>query len=264
MVLSALCEQVAGVARQTGDFIRQEGKAFDLSRIEYKGVNDLVSYVDKQAEIQIVAGLKQLLPEAGFITEEGTEQPKEADYTWIIDPLDGTTNFLHGLPCFSVSIGLYHQGEVVLGVVYEINLDECFYAWKGGGAYLNGQRMQVTAAPTLGDSLLATGFPYSSMELTELYLKILGAYMAKTHGVRRLGSAAADMAYVAAGRFEGFFEFNLNSYDVAAGVILIQEAGGKVTNFRGGGDPVFGRQVLASNGHVHDEMLAIIGEYWPE
>lgn len=264
MDLSALCENVAGLAQKTGDFIRQEGKSFDLSRIEYKGVNDLVSYVDKQAEIQIVAGLKELLPEAGFITEEGTESPTEADYTWIIDPLDGTTNFLHGLPCFSVSIGLHHQGEVVLGVVYEINLDECFYAWKGGGAYLNGKRMQVTPAQKLGDSLLATGFPYSSMDLTELYLKILGSYMAKTHGVRRLGSAAADMAYVAAGRFEGFFEFNLNSYDVAAGVILIQEAGGKVTDFRGGGDPVFGRQVVASNGHVHDEMLEVIAEFWPK
>jgi myo-inositol-1(or 4)-monophosphatase len=263
MELSVLCDRVAELTKKTGDFIRQEGKAFDLSRIEYKGFNDLVSYVDKQAEIQLVKGLKELLPAAGFITEEGTEKPSEADYTWIIDPLDGTTNFLHGVPCFSVSVGLHHQGEVVLGVVYEINLDECFYAWKGGGAYLNGKKMQVTTAPKLRNSLLATGYPYSSMEMTELYLKVLGSFMAKTHGVRRLGSAAADLAYVAAGRFEGFFEFNLNSYDVAAGVLLVQEAGGKVSNFRGGGDPVFGRELLASNGHVHDEMVKVIEEIWP-
>jgi myo-inositol-1(or 4)-monophosphatase len=263
MDLSALCDKVADLARTTGGFIRHEGKSFDLSRIEYKGFNDLVSYVDKQSEVQLVAGLKELLPEAGFITEEGTVKPSEADYTWIIDPLDGTTNFLHGVPCYSVSIGLHHREEVVLGVVYEINLDECFYAWKGGGAFLNGSQIQVTTAPTLRDSLIATGYPYSSMEMTELYLKILGSYMGKTHGVRRLGSAAADLAYVAAGRFEGFFEFNLNPYDVAAGVILVQEAGGKVTNFRGGGDPVFGREIVASNGHVHDEMVGVIAEFWP-
>lgn len=262
MDLSTLCRQVTGLAKTAGAFIRQEGQNFDLSRIEYKGVNDLVSYVDKQAELQLVAGLKALLPEAGFITEEGTEQPSEADYTWIIDPLDGTTNFLHGLPCFSVSIGLYHKGEVVLGVIYEINLDECFYAWKGGGAYLNGKRIQVTSAPKLSNALLATGYPYASMDKTELYLKILGSFMSKTHGVRRMGSAAVDLAYVAVGRCEGFFEFNLNSYDVSAGVLLVQEAGGKVTDFRGGGDPVFGREVLASNGHVHEEMLQVIGEFW--
>jgi myo-inositol-1(or 4)-monophosphatase len=264
MNLSWLCDRVVELTKETGNFIRKEGKAFDLSRIEYKGFNDLVSYVDKQAEIQLVKGLKEVLPEAGFITEEGTEKPSEAEYTWIIDPLDGTTNFLHGLPCFSVSVGLQYREEVVLGVVYEINLNECFYAWKGGGAFLNGNRIQVSGAPALGNSLICTGYPYSSMEMTELYLKILGSFMGKTHGVRRLGSAAADLAYVAAGRFEGFFEFNLNSYDVAAGVILIREAGGMVSDFRGGGDPVFGRELVASNGQVHQQMLAVIGEFWPD
>lgn len=262
MNLSELCPQVIDIAKQAGAFIRREAASFDRRHIEHKGVNDLVSYVDKQAEELIVAGLKAVFPDSGFITEEGTEQSSHATYNWIIDPLDGTTNFIHGVPVYCVSIALTAGEEVVLGVVYEINQDECFYATKGGGAFLNGKALQVTDVPDLAGSLIVTGFPYTDFGRLPDYLQLLGAFMNKSHGVRRLGSAAADLAYVAAGRFEGFFEYNLKPWDVAAGVILVQEAGGRVTNFRGGGDPVFGLEMLATNNLIHQEASALILSYW--
>ncbi|KAA9333069.1 inositol monophosphatase [Hymenobacter busanensis] len=257
--------QVAEVARRAGAFIRQEAAGFDRSRIQVKGVHDLVSYVDQESEKMVVAGLRELLPEAGFITEEGTAgAPNRAEeFTWIIDPLDGTTNFIHGLPCYSVSIALMQGSELVVGVVYEVNLDECFRAVRGGGAFCNEQPIRVSTATELNHSLIATGFPYSNFARIDTYLPILKEFMRRTNGVRRVGSAAVDLAWVAAGRFEGYFEFNINSYDVAAGILLVREAGGRVTQFRHEGDPVFGREVVASNGHVHDEMQAVIAEFWP-
>ena len=262
MNLPELCQQVITIAKEAGDFIRTEARTFDRGKIEHKGLNDMVSYVDKQAEIKIVAGLKAVFPNSGFITEEGTTTEEHAVYNWIIDPLDGTTNFIHGLPIFCVSIGLMERGEMVLGVIYEINKDECFYATQGGGAFLNGKPIQVTDVPKLADSLICTGFPYTDFGLMQNYLQLLGAFMNKSHGVRRLGSAAADLAYVAAGRFEGFFEFNLKPWDVAAGVIIVREAGGSVTNFSGAGDPVFGKELLATNGAIHTETSNLITSYW--
>jgi myo-inositol-1(or 4)-monophosphatase len=262
MDLSALCPQVIAVAKLAGAFIRQEAASFDRSKIEHKGLNDLVSYVDKQAEVLIVDGLKAIFPDSGFVTEEGTEQVNHETYNWIIDPLDGTTNFIHGVPVYCVSIGLMAGNEVVLGVVYEINQDECFYATKGGGTFLNGRAIKVTDIPELAGSLIVTGFPYTDFGRLPDYLQLLGAFMNKSHGVRRLGSAAADLAYVAAGRFEGFFEYNLKPWDVAAGVILVQEAGGRVTDFNGGGDPVFGQQMLATNNLIHSEASELILSFW--
>lgn len=267
MELDILCKQVVAEARCVGSFIKAEGARFDVSKIEHKGFNDLVSYVDKEAEKQLVDALKKLLPEAGFLTEEGTEESQQQEYTWIIDPLDGTTNFMHGLPIYSISIALAHQPllqqrELVLGVVYEINFDEAFYAWKNGGAFLNEKPIKVSKAAKLADSLVATGFPYTEFGRTADYLKMLGAFMAKSHGVRRLGSAAVDLAYVACGRFEGFFEFNLNAWDVAGGIVIVQEAGGKVTTFDNDGDPVFDREICATNTNIHEEMLGVIQENW--
>ncbi len=267
MDLESICNQVVSETRCVGAFIRTEGRKFDTSRIEHKGFNDLVSYVDKEAEKQLVTALKNILPDAGFITEEGTEERQQQEYTWIIDPLDGTTNFMHGLPIYAISVGLRKQvlmqkAEMVLGVIYEINFDEVFYAWKNGGAFMNDRPIKVSVAPKLADSLIATGFPYTEFGRTTDYLKILGEFMAKSHGVRRLGSAAVDLAYVACGRVEGFFEFNLNAWDVAAGVIIVEEAGGKVTTFSGEGDPVFDREMAATNTHIHDEMLKLIQETW--
>ncbi|MEY3643498.1 MAG: hypothetical protein RLZZ207_192, partial [Bacteroidota bacterium] len=227
-----------------------------------KGFNDLVSYVDKEAEKQLVAQLQVIFPEAGFITEEGTNTTRGEVYNWVIDPLDGTTNFIHGLPVFAVSIGFMEQDEVVLGVVYEVNRKESFYAYKGGGAFCNGVALQVSKAPSLAASLISTGFPYYQFDLIDRYLDIMKSLMQKTHGLRRLGSAAVDLCYVAAGRSEGYFEYNLNSYDVAAGIILVQEAGGKVTDFEGGSDYIFGRHVVATNHSIHEELMGVIAAHW--
>ncbi|MEJ8802630.1 inositol monophosphatase family protein [Pontibacter sp. H249] len=262
MNLHQLSQNLNILARKVGAFIKHEAENFDRSKVEMKGFNNLVSYVDKQAEEQLVEGLRILLPEAGFITEEETDNTKGDRYNWIVDPLDGTTNFTHGLPAYSVSVGLMDGDEVVLGVVYEPNRDECFWAYKGGGAFCNDKQIKVSEAPALKDSLIATGFPYYDFGLTQLYLQVLGGFMGKSHGVRRYGSAALDLAYVAIGRFEGFFEYNLNAWDVAGGAIIVQEAGGKLSKFTAGGDYVFGREIVASNGHIHQEMLDTIAEHW--
>jgi myo-inositol-1(or 4)-monophosphatase len=238
--LSQLLDETRKIAEEVGAFIEKERLHFSMDRVEHKGFNDLVSYVDKEAEKQLVAQLQTIFPEAGFITEEGTNTTQGEVYNWVIDPLDGTTNFIHGLPVFAVSIGFMEQDEVVLGVVYEVNRKESFYAYKGGGAYCNGIPLKVSGAPTLSASLISTGFPYYQFDLIDRYLNIMKSLMQKTHGLRRLGSAAVDLCYVAAGRSEGYFEYNLNSYDVAAGIILVQEAGGRVTDFKGGKDFIFG------------------------
>lgn len=260
--LKRLLGQTQGIAKSVGAFIRKERQNFDVKNIEHKGFNDLVSYVDKEAERQIVEQLSVIFPEAGFITEEGTNTTRSEVYNWVIDPLDGTTNFVHGLPIFSVSIALMEREEVILGVVYEINLHECFYAIKGGGAFCNETPIKVSPAPDLSASLIATGFPYYNFELIDKYLAALKSLMQSTHGLRRFGSAAVDLAYVAAGRIEGFFEYNLNSYDVAAGSLIVQEAGGKVTDFLGEKDFVFGRQILATNSNIHEEFLLELNRIW--
>ena len=260
--LSQLLDQTRKIAEEVGAFIEKERLHFSMDRVEHKGFNDLVSYVDKEAEKQLVAQLQAIFPEAGFITEEGTNTTRGEVYNWVIDPLDGTTNFIHGLPVFAVSIGFMEQDEVVLGVVYEVNRKESFYAYKGGGAYCNGIPLKVSSAPTLSASLISTGFPYYQFDLIDRYLNIMKSLMQKTHGLRRLGSAAVDLCYVAAGRSEGYFEYNLNSYDVAAGIILVQEAGGMVTDFAGGRDYIFGRHVVATNHSIHEELMGVIAAHW--
>ena len=258
MINKELCDKVVAVAKKGGNFIREQRKTFSLSAVEYKGLNDLVSYVDKETEKILVDGLKNLIPDAGFITEENTITLKDREYVWIIDPLDGTTNFVHGLPCFCVSIGLMHNGEMVLGVIYEINLDECFYGWSGGGAWCNGSPIKVSSCNELSKGLIATGFPYTNYDRMTPYMAVFDYCMHNTHGLRRLGSAAVDLAYVACGRMEGFFEYGLNAWDVAAGCFLVKEAGGKVSDFKGGDDYVFGKEILACNTGIHEEFLGVI------
>lgn len=258
MNLQDLTTEVIELAKAVGGFIREEAQKFDAESIEYKGYNDLVSYVDKTAEEKIVAKLSQLLPEAGFITEEKTINKTGEVYNWIVDPLDGTTNFIHGLPIFSVSIALEQNKELVLGVVYEINLNECFYAWKDGGAYVNGKKIKVTKSTELSQTLLATGFPYYNFEKETQYLNVVREFMQQSHGIRRMGSAAVDMAYVACGRFDGYFEYNINLYDIAAGVVIVREAGGTAFNFAGGDEFFNSREVIASNGLVGEKMLEVI------
>jgi myo-inositol-1(or 4)-monophosphatase len=260
--LTYLLEHTIAIAKEAGAFIRKERKAFDLSQVEHKGLNDLVSYVDKQSEQLIVEKLSTLLPESDFIAEEGTMGTSGKAYTWIIDPLDGTTNFIHGIPAFAVSIGLKHHEEIVLGVVYEINLDECFYAIKGGGAWCNGNPVKVSQAADLSAALIGTGFPYSAMGKIDDYLAALKSLMSKTHGIRRIGSAATDLCYVACGRFDGFFEYNLQPYDVAAGLLIVQEAGGEVSDFNNGKDFLFGKKIIASNGLIHTAIWEEIDKFW--
>lgn len=258
MVLSDLTKEVILITTEVGEFIRAEAHIFDRERIEYKGLHDMVSYVDKTAERDLVQGLGRILPEAGFITEEKTSTTLGEEYNWIVDPLDGTTNFIHGVPTFSISIALQFKDELVLGVVYEINRNECFSAWKNGGAFLNGTPISVSKTPTLDNSLLATGFPFYEYSKMEKYLNVLRILMQKCHGLRRIGSAAVDLAYVACGRFDGYFEYNLNSYDMAAGMVLVREAGGQTSDFRGGDNCFTRREIIATNGRFTSELLDVV------
>lgn len=262
MQLEDIIKQVIEVSKQAGDFIRQERKNFSPDKIEYKGLNDMVSYVDKNAEKIIVTNLEKILPEAGFFTEEKTKNIITDRYNWIIDPLDGTTNFIHGVPTYSVSIALKEYDELVLGVVYEINLDECFYAWKDAPSYLNGKEIKVSNIPTVDKSLIATGFPYYDFEKQPAYMQLFAALMKGSHGLRRLGSAAVDLAYTACGRFESFYEYNLNPWDIAAGVVIVRQAGGQVVNFKGGDEVLNTRELLATNGKITGEMLEVIQKYF--
>jgi myo-inositol-1(or 4)-monophosphatase len=260
--LQEITHKVVEIAKTAGAFIREQRKTFSADKIEFKGINDMVSYVDKSAEEMIVYALKGLIPEAGFITEEKTINKVGEKYNWIIDPLDGTTNFIHGLPVFSVSIALQEHEELVVGVVYEVNLDECFYAWQGSAAYLNGKEIKVSKAPTIGDSLLATGFPYFDFSKQPQYIALFTELMKSCHGLRRLGSAAVDLAYTAAGRFDGYYEYNLNPWDVAAGILIVRQAGGDVVNFNGGMECLKSRELLATNGKVTKEILAVIQKHF--
>jgi myo-inositol-1(or 4)-monophosphatase len=257
-----LCTQVLGIVRLTGNFIRKESMSFDSSKVEFKGLNDLVSYVDKQAERILVDNLSELLPESGFITEEQTINKQGEVYNWIIDPLDGTTNFIHGIPTYSVSVALYANDEPVIGVVYEINRGEMFYAYKGGAAYLNNKVIQVSTRTAVADTLLATGFPYYDFEKQAQYMALFTELMRSCHGLRRIGSAAVDLAYVACGRFDAFFEYNLNAWDVAAGAFIVQQAGGKVMNFSGGAEFVESRELLATNSRIDAELLGFIRNHF--
>ncbi|MDD3077844.1 MAG: inositol monophosphatase family protein [Paludibacter sp.] len=256
-----LCMATSRIARETGLFMASERKTFDDSKIEVKGMHDLVSYVDKTSERKIIEQLSELLPESGFIAEEGTTDKKGERFNWVIDPLDGTTNFIQGLPLYCVSIGLLDGDELVLGVVYEVGRDECFYAWKDGGAYLNGEPIRVSKRDSMNDALLATGFPYSEFSRMDGYVEFLKWTMQNARGVRRLGSAAADLVYVACGRFDAFWEYDLKPWDVAAGAVIIKEAGGTVSDYSGGNNYLFGREIIATNGCLEQIMLAKNNEY---
>jgi len=255
-----ICLKTVEIARNTGKFIKSEQEKLKNSDIEVKGIHNFVTHVDKYAEKQLVKGLLKVLPESGFIVEEETISKSGAHYTWIIDPLDGTTNYIHGLSPFAISIALQHDNETVVGVVYEISLDECFYTWKSGKAYLNGKEISVTQTNKVKDSLIATGFPYYDYHLLDKFMLSLRFFMENSHGVRRIGSAATDLAYVACGRFESFYEYSLSPWDVAAGAFLVQNAGGKVSDFKGGQNYIFGKEIVASNSNVFDEFFNILNK----
>lgn len=253
--LIQICEQVKVLAQQTAKYIAHERENFSESSVEHKGLHDLVSYVDKEAEKQLVTGLLNLLPEAGIIGEEGTSEKKSDTLNWVIDPLDGTTNFIQNIPVYSISIGLMQDAEIILGVVYDICRNECFYATKDGGAFLNGNKIAVSPRSNINEALLATGFPYTNFEQMDQYMDVLRWAMFNARGVRRLGSAAIDMCYVACGRFDGFWEQGLKAWDVCAGTIIVNEAGGKVSDYVGGENYVFGNRIVASNPKIYDIII---------
>lgn len=256
-----ICKKVVKISKKAGAFIREEKGKISADNIETKSLNSLVTYVDKTAEKMIVDTLKEILPEAGFITEEGTETKQAKTFNWIVDPLDGTTNFIHGLEPFAVSIALQEKSKNVIGVVYEIGKDECFYAYKNSPAYLNGKEIKVTETDKLANSLVATGFPYYDFSKNKPILESLEYFMKNSHGIRRLGSAATDLVYVASGRLEAFYEFGLSPWDVAAGTFIVQQAGGKVSDFNKGDNYIFGREIVASNNKVFNEFSNVINKY---
>ena len=261
MDLQEICKQIGEIAKQAGQFIREERLKIKPEDVELKGKASLVTYVDKNAERMIVGQLRKLIPEAGFITEEGTAGENGESWKWVVDPLDGTTNFIHGLFPHSVSIGLAKDNIPVAGVVYEVGQDELFSAWQGGGAWLNGKRIFVSKASCHEDVLLATGFPYYNFDMLGQYLKLLEFFMIETQGMRRMGSAAVDLAYVACGRFDGFFEHALHPWDIAAGIIILQEAGGKISDFKGGENYFFGREIVAANSSYFPDFFKKVNEF---
>lgn len=249
-------DQVIALSEQVAHWIKNQ--RVSSAEIESKSLNNLVSFVDKQSEKQFVEGLSKLVPEAGFIAEEGTGTPSFEGLNWIIDPLDGTTNYLHGVPVWCTSVALIQNNELLLGVICDPNHGEIFSAYKGSGAFLNGSPIRCSAALKLSDSLLGTGFPYDDFGRQEAYMKLLTKLTRETRGLRRPGSAALDLAYVACGRFDGFYEYGLNPWDVAAGVLIVREAGGLVSAFRPDGDPLFDEEIMATNATIHHELRAVI------
>ncbi len=237
---------------------RGAGRRFTVA---HKGVVNIVTSVDKAAERAIRRVIAGVFPDHGFLMEESGARPSRSPYRWVVDPLDGTVNFAHGLPISCVSIGLEKDGRVILGGVLDPYRRELFTAARGKGAHLNGRRLRVSRTAKLIDALLVTGFPYDRYKKAAYYLSFVERFMKRTQGLRRLGAAALDLAHVAAGRFDGYWEFNLQPWDAAAGLLLVQEAGGRVTNFRGAPYTLADTsQTLASNGRLHDAMRRLLSD----
>lgn len=258
MDLNRLLEQVTELSQSVAEWIKTQRVTAD--QVETKSLNSLVSFVDKEAEKRFVDGLKVILPEAGFIAEEGSGSAVPDGYNWIIDPLDGTTNFLHGVPMWCTSVALVKGHQLLLGVICEPNLNETFTALAGGGARCNGKPIHCSVTSELRDALLGTGFPYHDFGRQSAYLELLGDLTRSTRGIRRPGSAALDLAYVACGRFDGFYEYALHPWDVAAGILLVREAGGWVSGFHPHGDPLFGDDIVAANTSIAEALLQAINK----
>jgi len=262
----ALVLKASEIAREAGARLRE----FYAQGVEteYKGDVDLVTVADRTVEKLIRTRLGEVFPTHGVYGEEGTRERMEGEFRWYVDPLDGTTNFAHGFPQFCVSLGLERRhaglapeqdGTLAAGIVYDPLRDELFTAEHGGGARLNGETIHVSHNRELGESLLATGFP-SRKRHSSPNIHFYHEFTLRSHGVRRAGSAALDLAYIACGRLDGFWEFNLNPWDTAAGILLIAEAGGRITDFEGRPFSLDSRETLASNGLIHDELIALFRE----
>jgi myo-inositol-1(or 4)-monophosphatase len=249
-------------ARAAGQLLHREHPG--ARQVSFKGTStNLVTEMDGRAEALVVDALLTQFPDDGILGEEGSARTGRSGRRWVIDPLDGTTNYAHGLPIYSVGIGLERAGVVQLGVVYDPTRDEMFVAERGGGAWLNDRRLSVSPTEALDLSLLVTGFPYDARTNPDNNLKEYATFSVRARAVRRLGSALLDLAYVAAGRFEGFWELTLSSWDVVAAILLVEEAGGRVTDLRGGPLDIDHPRIVASNGRIHDQMLAVLREIRP-
>ncbi len=263
MDLKSILDQALVVAREASDFIHAQAGHVKEDDIITKSRNSLVSYVDQTAEEMIVKGLRSIIPEAGFITEEGTVTQQSSEYTWIIDPLDGTTNFLQQIPVYAVSIGLTFRDQLVLGIVSDIEQHEMFYAWKGGGAWCNGNPIRVSSRTLIADAVIATGFPYAARDVVPQLTTTFEYFLKNAKGIRRLGSAAIDLAYVACGRFDIYYETTLNPWDIAAGILLVTEAGGTVSDFSRRDRMLENGQVIAGPPQLHGlasaEIQSIFG-----
>ena len=255
MDLQELTQHVCGIARQAGAYIRKERASFSVDRVERKHAHDYVSYVDKGSEQLIVEALRRLLPEAGFITEEGTAgDTAPAALTWVVDPLDGTTNFIHGFAPYAVSIALMQGSDILAGVVYEIVADECFYAWQGGGAWLNGQPIHVGRS-SINDALLCLQLPYNSEAYKPVIERLVRHFYGNVGSIRMIGSAAIALCYVAAGRLDAYAERYIGQWDYMAGALIVSEAGGRVTDYDGSADFTQGDSVVATNDIIHADLL---------
>ncbi|MCD8029549.1 MAG: inositol monophosphatase [Bacteroides sp.] len=252
--LPRLTTEVCRIAKETGAFQRREQLCFRSEEIEVKGRHDYVSYVDRRSEERLVTELTALLPEAGFITEEGSAGHAGEELLWIIDPLDGTTNFIHRYSPYGVSIALCRGRELLLGVVYEVTRDECFYAWKAGPAYLNGQQICVSDTSAVEGAFLIVELPYNDEAYKATALYLIDALYGVAGGIRMNGSAAVALCEVAAGRCDGWIEAFVKPWDHAAGTLILLCAGGRVTDFLGREDTVYGSHIVATNGKIHQEI----------
>lgn len=256
-----IASKVCDLCREVGAFIKLESDGFNKDSIEFKGIHDMVSYVDKGAERRLIDGLSAIIPDSAFLAEESGGSLNREGYTWIIDPLDGTTNFVHHIPFYSISIALLEDGKVVVGVVYEVMREECFYSYLGGAVFVDDKQVRVSDETCLDRSLLATGFPYRDFTKLRRYSDTLYELMQETQGIRRCGSAALDLAYVAAGRYEAFFEYALHPWDVAAGIFLVRQGGGQATTWDGNDDCISGAEIVAGNAKVCEAIINKISKH---
>ena len=248
---------VCEIAKRAGAYIRGERQKFSLENVERKHAHDYVSYVDKGSEKLIVTALKELLPEAGFITEEGLAGHDQEQMLWVVDPLDGTTNFIHNYAPYAVSIALLKGKEILIGVVYEICTDACYCAWQHGGAYVNGARLQVSSQK-IQDALLCLQFPYNSDAYKPVMKRLIDRFYGNVGSIRACGSAAMALCYVAEGTLDGYMEQYIGQWDYMAGSLIVMESGGKVTNYEGAADFTQGNSVIASNTLIHTDLLEAI------
>lgn len=261
--LETLTGKVCELARTAGHFLKEERKNFRLEEVEVKRTHDYVSYVDKESEKRLVVALRSLLPEAGFIVEEGSAVYRDEPYCWVVDPLDGTTNYIHDNAPYCVSIALRNKRELLLGVVYDPCLDECFYAWKDGGAFLNGHPVRVSSVQSMEDAFVVAELPYNSEQYARTGEHLIHTLYGKVAGIRMNGSAAMAICYVAAGRFDAWLEAFLGKWDFSAAALIVQEAGGHVTDFYGNDNFIDGHHVVATNGTLHPYLLELVKEVPP-